>query len=120
MMKRIVAYALAALLMLSCALAETTLNAEKKPATEITEATNAEVYQLLDFSDEQEAEFANRGLIAAPENLTILAENGMTIWSQDAYDFVRSAETAPASANPSLCVAQHAVQRALRPLSGYR
>ena len=102
MMKRIVAYALAALLMLSCALAETTLNAEKKPATEITEATNAEVYQLLDFSDEQEAEFANRGLIAAPENLTILAENGMTIWSQDAYDFVRSAETAPASANPSL------------------
>ena len=101
-MKRIVAYALAALLMLSCALAETTLNAEKKPATEITEATNAEVYQLLDFSDEQEAEFANRGLIAAPENLTILAENGMTIWSQDAYDFVRSAETAPASANPSL------------------
>ena len=102
MMKRIVAYALAALLMLSCALAETTLNAEKKPATEITEATNAEVYQLLDFSDEQEAEFANRGLIAAPENLTILAENGMTIWSQDAYDFVRSAKTAPASANPSL------------------
>ena len=102
MMKRIVAYALAALLMLSSALAETTLNAEKKPATEITEATNAEVYQLLDFSDEQEAEFANRGLIAAPENLTILAENGMTIWSQDAYDFVRSAETAPASANPSL------------------
>ena len=102
MMKRIVAYALAALLMLSCALAETTLNAEKKPATEITEATNAEVYQLLDFSDEQEAEFANRGLIAAPENLTILAENGMTIWSQDTYDFVRSAETAPASANPSL------------------
>ncbi len=101
-MKRIVAYALAALFMLSCALAETTLNAEKKPATEITEATNAEVYQLLDFSDEQEAEFANRGLIAAPENLTILAENGMTIWSQDAYDFVRSAETAPASANPSL------------------
>ncbi|MDO4370444.1 MAG: alkyl sulfatase dimerization domain-containing protein [Clostridia bacterium] len=102
MMKRIVAYALAALLMLSCALAETTLNAEKKPATEITEAINAEVYQLLDFSDEQEAEFANRGLIAAPENLSILAENGMTIWSQDAYDFVRSAETAPASANPSL------------------
>ena len=43
MMKRIVAYALAALLMLSCALAETTLNAEKKPAPEITEATNAEV-----------------------------------------------------------------------------
>ena len=102
MMKRIVAYALAALLMLSCVLAETTLNAEKKPATEITEATNAEVYQLLDFSDEQKAEFANRGLIAAPENLTILAENGMTIWAQDAYDFVRSAETAPASANPSL------------------
>ena len=65
-MKRIVALTLAALMLFSCALAETELTAEKKPATAITEAANAAVYQLLDFSDEQETEFAKRGLIAAP------------------------------------------------------
>ena len=74
----------------------------KKPATTITEGLNAAVYQQLDFSDEQETEFARRGLIAAPESLIIKAENGMTIWSQDAYDFVREAEDVPSSANPSL------------------
>ena len=52
-MKRIAAAALAAWLMISCApcaLGETGLTAEKKPATAITEEKNAEVYQLLDFS----------------------------------------------------------------------
>ena len=101
-MKRILILALAALTLLSGAHAESALNAEKKPATEITAQKNAEVYQLLDFSDEQESEFASRGLIAAPETLTIQAENGMTIWSQDAYNFVREAESAPDTANPSL------------------
>ena len=101
-MKRIVALALAALMLCACASAESALNAEKKPATEITAQKNAEVYQQLDFSDEQEAEFASRGLIAAPDSLTITAENGMTIWSQDKYNFVREAESAPDTANPSL------------------
>ena len=101
-MKRILIFALAALMLFSCAFAESSLNAEKKPATEITAQKNAEVYQLLDFSDEQESEFASRGFIAAPETLTIQAENGMTIWSQDAYSFVRENETAPDTANPSL------------------
>ena len=101
-MKRIVALALAVLTLFSGAYAEEALNAETKPATEITARKNAQVYQLLDFSDEQETEFASRGFIAAPENLTITAENGWTIWSQDAYAFVREAETAPDSANPSL------------------
>ena len=101
-MKKIVALVFAALTLLSGAHAESALNAEKKPATEITVQKNAGVYQLLDFSDEQESEFARRGLIAAPETLTIQAENGMTIWSQDAYNFVREAESAPDTANPSL------------------
>ena len=101
-MKRILALALAALTLCSFASAQSGLNAEKKPATDITAQKNAQVYQLLDFSDEQEGEFASRGLIAAPESLTITAENGMTIWSQDAYNFVREHETAPDTANPSL------------------
>lgn len=103
-MKRIIAAAVSVLLACSFApgLAEDALNAEKKPATTITEGLNAAVYQQLDFSDEQETEFARRGLIAAPESLIIKAENGMTIWSQDAYDFVREADDVPSSANPSL------------------
>lgn len=77
------------------------LNAEVKGATENTKNTNASVYQLLDFSDEREKEFAQRGFIRGPETLEIKAENGVTVWSQDIYDFVRNAE-APDTANPSL------------------
>ena len=90
-MKRMIAAALMFLLLLSVTACDkasskesTPLNAESKAATEITAQANAEVYQLLDFDDEQEAEFAGRGLIFAPDSLVIQAENGMTIWSQDA------------------------------------
>lgn len=69
-MKKIVALVFTALTLLSGAHAESALNAEKKPATEIPVQKNAEVYQLLDFSDEQESKFAHRGLIPAPETLT--------------------------------------------------
>ena len=77
------------------------LTPEAKGATAITEQINAEVYQLLDFSDGQEGEFAARGFMTAPDSLTITGAAGNTVWSQDAYDFARDAE-APASANPSL------------------
>ena len=77
------------------------LNAQAKPATSFTEQTNAEVYQLLDFDDKQEGEFAERGFITAPDSLVINDENGKAVWSQDSYEFVRDSE-APASANPSL------------------
>ena len=107
-MKRIITAALALLFILSAfpqasASAQSApLNAESKGATELTEQANAAFYQLLDFTDTQELEFAERGFIAAPDSLVIQAENGMTIWSQDAYEFVRSQEQAPATANPSL------------------
>lgn len=118
-MKRVIAAALTVLLLLSLAACakkpadthtspdaqeseSTPLTAEAKGATEITEQANAEVYQLLDFTDEQEGEFANRGFITAPESLVIKGENDAVIWSQDAYNSVRDSEKAPASANPSL------------------
>ena len=107
-MKRIITAALALLFILSAftqvsASAQSApLSAESKGATELTEQANAAFYQLLDFTDTQELEFAERGFIAAPDSLVIQAENGMTIWSQDAYEFVRSQEQAPATANPSL------------------
>lgn len=72
-MKRMIAAAFMFLFLLSVTACDkapskesTPLNAESKAATEITAQTNAEVYQLLDFDDEQEAEFAGRGLIFAP------------------------------------------------------
>lgn len=107
-MKRIITAALALLFILSAfpqvsASAQSApMSAESKGATELTEQANAAFYQLLDFTDTQELEFAERGFIAAPDSLVIQAENGMTIWSQDAYEFVRSQEQAPATANPSL------------------
>ncbi len=88
-------------LMISCTPdAPQPLDDTVKGATEHTKAANERVYALLDFSDEQELEFAQRGLIAAPDSLEIRDENGKVVWSQDAYAFV--AAQSPDTANPSL------------------
>ena len=71
-----------------------------KDATALTAAKNAEVFDLLDFDDEREMEFANRGFIAGPQELVIKDASGAVIWSQEAYDFLD--REAPDSANPSL------------------
>lgn len=98
----ILAAALAAWALLPGAAAESAaLTPDVKMATAYTQKANAEVYQLLDFEDEQEKEFAQRGFIAAPETLEIRSESGALVFSQPAYDFVREAD-APDSANPSL------------------
>lgn len=81
------------------------LNADAKPAAPATAAANEGVYALLDFSDETEREFAERGLIAAPDTLEITGEDGKVVWSQKAYAFLDSADApadAPDTANPSL------------------
>lgn len=77
------------------------LNPEVKEASEHTRRENAEVYKILDFSDQQEQEFAMRGFITAPESLEIRTDNGTVAWSQDSYDFVRT-QSVPKSANPIL------------------
>ena len=78
------------------------LNAEQKEATEYTREQNASVYQLLDFSDEQEQEFAEKGLLRAPEKLEIKTEDGRLVWSQGNYDFIRREGEESGSVNPSL------------------
>ena len=81
------------------------LKADAKPAAPATAAANEGVYALLDFSDETEREFAERGLIAAPDTLEITGEDGKVVWSQKAYAFLDSADApadAPDTANPSL------------------
>ncbi|MBU5304265.1 alkyl/aryl-sulfatase [Eubacterium callanderi] len=79
----------------------TPLDASAKDATKTTQDKNREVHALLDFSDEQEREFAEKGLIAAPESLELKDEKGKVVWSQKAYSFVENAD-APATVNPSL------------------
>lgn len=81
---------------------ELNLTSEVKEASEHTAKINAAVYDQLDFSDTQEAEFAVRGLIAAPESLELRDENGQVLWSMDAYAFLDDYETAPDTVNPSL------------------
>lgn len=78
------------------------LTREPKPASEYTAQANAELYSLLDFDDKQEAEFAVRGLIDAPQTLELTNAEGSVIWSQTAYCFLEEYEQAPDSVNPSL------------------
>ena len=78
------------------------LNSKIKDASKETAKYNQDFYALLDFEDEQEKEFAQQGLIAAPEELEIKDENGKVVWSQKAYDFLSDYKEAPDTANPSL------------------
>lgn len=79
---------------------ETVLTPDAKEATDYTKKENEQVYALLDFEDEQELEFAKKGLIAAPDQLEIADDEGKVVWSQSAYAFLE--EDAPDTANPSL------------------
>ena len=78
-----------------------TLTPDKKSATTITKQINEDVYQVLDFDDTQEEEFAKKGFITAPDSLQITDDDGNVVWNMDNYDFVRDADS-PDSANPSL------------------
>ena len=83
-------------------ISELGLTAESKGATQYTVQVNSAVYSLLDFENTQEAEFATRGLIDAPEKLELKDENGKIVWSQAAYSFLSDYEKAPDTVNPSL------------------
>lgn len=78
------------------------LNTDSKDATETTIKINSEVYSLLDFDDKTEWEFANKGLIDAPEKLEIKDSEGNVVWSQEAYAFLEDYDKAPDTVNPSL------------------
>ena len=81
---------------------KTEMNPESKPASEFTKNANKAWYGKLDFDDDSERDNAERGLIDAPEELEILAEDGHVVWSQKAYAFLDESEEAPDSVNPSL------------------
>jgi alkyl sulfatase BDS1-like metallo-beta-lactamase superfamily hydrolase len=69
-------------------------------ATPATEAANAALYDILDFSNRQDFEDATRGFIGALDPAVIKDEDGNIAWDLEAYAFLK--EDAPASANPSL------------------
>ena len=73
------------------------LNSEIKEATEHTSNVNSEIYKLLDFSDKQEQDFAQKELITAPESLEIKSENGNLVWSQNIYKFVQDKDAPDSS-----------------------
>lgn len=78
-------------------------NKQIKDATDNTIASNASYYKKLDFADEREAEFATKGLIAAPKSLELWNEEGTKVlWSLDAFAFVKDYDKSPDSVNPSL------------------
>jgi alkyl sulfatase BDS1-like metallo-beta-lactamase superfamily hydrolase len=68
--------------------------------TAATVAANSAVLERLDFSDRQDFEDAERGLIASDPDLRILAEDGSAVWNLPANAFI--AGEAPDSVNPSL------------------
>lgn len=78
------------------------LTSEIKGATAKTAEINAAVYDTLDFEDKQEADFAAKGLIAAPKKLELKDAEGNVLWSQEAYAFLDETEKAPDTVNPAL------------------
>ncbi len=78
------------------------------PATAITAARNAEMYAILDFTDQQDFVDARRGFIAGLESPRIIPNDidqmnalGFYAWNMEGYQFLNETN-APASVNPSL------------------
>ncbi len=83
-------------------LTELGLTADSKAAGAETVKVNSAFYSMLDFDNTQESQFAQKGLIDAPETLELKDENGKVVWSQAAYAFLDDYEKAPDTVNPSL------------------
>ena len=106
-MTKILSLLMAALLLSTAASAQTLtdelgLTADAKSASSYTVEVNSAIYSLLDFADTSEYDNAVRGLIDAPETLTLTDASGKLVWSQDAYAFLDDYEQAPDTVNPSL------------------
>lgn len=73
------------------------------PATEATKAANRTVLEALPFSDRQDFEDAQRGLLRKPDTLVIKKENGDVVWNLESYrKFIAIENPAPDTVNPSL------------------
>jgi alkyl sulfatase BDS1-like metallo-beta-lactamase superfamily hydrolase len=68
--------------------------------TGATVKANRAVLDDLDFTDRQDFEDANRGLVARDPDLRVLAADQSLVWRPADYDFIEG--EAPGSVNPSL------------------
>jgi alkyl sulfatase BDS1-like metallo-beta-lactamase superfamily hydrolase len=76
---------------------------EPKPASAATNAANKKLLESLPFSDRQDLEDAQRGLIDAPATLTIKNEKGAVVWDLESYkQYIALDKDAPDTVNPSL------------------
>ncbi|MFF3835477.1 alkyl/aryl-sulfatase [Streptomyces sp. NPDC002458] len=71
-----------------------------KPAQPSIAQQQAEIRQRFPFSDTQDFDDANRGLVGRREPNAVTAEDGTTLWDNDTYAFL--AGDAPDTVNPSL------------------
>ncbi|WP_413294478.1 alkyl/aryl-sulfatase [Bdellovibrio sp. HCB185ZH] len=70
-------------------------------ATETTRRINQSYSKMLDFSNKEDFEFAQKGFIATLDNPMIKNAEGKTVYNLNAFNFVKDTE-APDTANPSL------------------
>ncbi|MCL5281231.1 MAG: MBL fold metallo-hydrolase [Planctomycetes bacterium] len=98
-------WAIVLLLSASWAVGQTPPN----PATDITAARNASMYQVLDFNDTRDFNDARQGFIAGLEppriiynDIPALNQMGLFAWNMEGYQFMESFLVAPPSVNPSL------------------
>jgi alkyl sulfatase BDS1-like metallo-beta-lactamase superfamily hydrolase len=75
--------------------------ATSKPATRTIVQQQAQLLERLPFSDEQDFEDANRGLVA-PISEPVVADDGTVLWDNSTYSFLEGPDSAPDSVNPSL------------------
>jgi alkyl sulfatase BDS1-like metallo-beta-lactamase superfamily hydrolase len=72
-------------------------------ATEVTRKANTAILQQLPFSDREDFEFAQRGLIAtAPAIVAARRPGGPPAWDFAGFAFIAPDTPAPATVNPSL------------------
>ena len=71
------------------------------PPSESTKAYFSSSASNLDWGDQRDFKNAERGLIATPENKTIVAENGQLVWAFKDYQSLKK-QPAPDTVNPIL------------------
>jgi len=76
---------------------------DPKPASVATIAANKALAENLNFSDKQDFEDAQKGLIDAPAKLTIKNDKGDVVWDMESYkQYIGLDRAAPDTVNPSL------------------
>lgn len=77
-------------------------HAARNDATAATRSANARLLDTLPFSDRTDFENAHRGLLAPLPDTPVKGEQGNVVWDPAKYSFIKEADAAPPTVNPSL------------------